>query len=116
MNGEEALPCLAADHHASIGMQYLAAHVACIIARQEKEAGGDLIGLARPSHRCALAELLPLFRFLAPLGFNLGPFLSWSYAFYPHSLLLSLFLFIPLSFLSFPFFLFLFHFPFFFFF
>src|SRR3546814_1799811 len=56
MNGEEALPCLAADHHASIGMQYLAAHVAGIIARQEKEAGGDLIGLARPSHRCALAR------------------------------------------------------------
>src|SRR3546814_19528864 len=73
MNGEEALPCLAADHHASIGMQYLAAHVAGIIARQEKEAGGDLIGLTRPSHRCALAEMLHLFRCRPAKGIQRGP-------------------------------------------
>src|SRR3546814_19496360 len=73
MNGEEALPCLAADQHASIGMQYLAAHVAGIIARQEKEAGGDLIGLARPSNRRDLPEMLRLFRCTAATGIKRGP-------------------------------------------
>src|SRR3546814_20686260 len=80
MNGEEALPCLAADHHASIGMQYLAAHVAGIIARPETEAGVDLLGLARPPHRCALAEMLHLFRLRAAKGLKRDPDGSWGQA------------------------------------
>src|SRR3546814_18847504 len=86
MNGEEALPCLAAYHHASIGIHYLAAQVARIIARQEKEAGGDLIGLARPSHRCALAEMLHLFRSRAAKGIKQGPDGSGCNAVHPNAL------------------------------
>src|SRR5690606_29822137 len=54
-------PPLPVNDRPAVGMQHLTRHIAAVIAGQEQEGRRDFIGLARPFHGCAFAEMRNLF-------------------------------------------------------
>src|SRR6185369_14246068 len=57
--------CSAGREVAAVGVEYLPDHITAVLARQEQETWGNLVGLAGPAHRRVLAEVLDVLGLLA---------------------------------------------------